>query len=140
MQATDLTRDATKILAFYFSYIINLTSKKNYSRAITNIHGILKPWKMKNCSIEGKIVIFKKLTICRPIYLALLAVITNHITDKVAKIQKSFIWHDWSPKIKHETLRIEFKAGGLKIFDKRFKFVILQSSWVKKLHDEWWLF
>ena len=31
---------------------------------------------------------------------------------------------------------MEFKAGDLKIFDIRFKFVILQCSWVKKLHDD----
>ena len=35
------------------------------------------------------------------------------------------------PKIKHETLRIEFKAGGLNNVDVRFKFVSLQCSWVK---------
>ena len=61
-------------------------NKKNYCQAITNIHGILKPWKVRNLSIEGKIVIFKTLTISRLIYLALLAVITNHITDEVTKV------------------------------------------------------
>ena len=91
-------------------------NKKNYCQAITNIHGILKLWRMRNLSIEGKIVlfIFKTLAIFKLVYLALLTVIPDHITDEVTKIQKSFIWHDSSPKIKHETLRMEFKAGGLK--------------------------
>ena len=61
-------------------------NKKNYCQAITNIHGILKPWNVRNLSIEGKIVSFKTLTISRLIYLALLAVITNHITDEVTKV------------------------------------------------------
>ena len=91
---------------------------------------------MRNLSIEGKIVVFKTLAISKLVYLALLTVIPNHITDEVAKIQKSFIWHDSSPKIKHETLRMEFKAGGLKSVDIRFKFVSLQCSWVKKLYDD----
>ena len=137
MQSVDLTRDAIKILGIYFSYNINLMIKKSYCLIITIIHGILKLWKMRNLSIEViKIAVFKTLAISKLVYLALLTVIPNHITDEVAKIQKSFIWHDSSPKIKHETLRMEFKAGGLKSVDIRFKFVSLQCSWVKKLYDD----
>ena len=106
-------------------------NKKTYCQAITNIHGILKLLMMRNLSIEDKIVVFKTLAISKLVYLALLTVIPNHITDEVAKIQKSFIWHDSSPKIKHETLRMKFNAGDLKNVDIRFKFVSLQCSWVK---------
>ena len=91
---------------------------------------------MRNLSIEGKIVVFKTLAISKLVYLALLTVIPDHITDEVTKIQKSFIWNDSSPKIKHETLRMEFKAGCLRNVDTRFKFVSLQCSWVKKLYDD----
>ena len=73
---------------------------------------------MRNLSIEGKIIVFKMLSISRLVYLALLTVIPNNINEEVAKMQKSFIWHDSSPKIKHETLRMEFKAGGLKRVEK----------------------
>ena len=139
MQSVDLTRDAIKILGVYFSYNINLVNQKNYCQAITNIHGILKLWRMRNLPIEGKIVVFKTLAISKLVYLALLTVIPDHITDEVTKIQKSFIWHDSSPKIKHETLRMEFKAGGLKNVDIRFKFVSFQCSWVKKLYDDCFL-
>ena len=71
---------------------------------------------------------------CKLAYLALLTVIPNHITEKVAKMQTSFIWHDSYPKIKHETLWMEFRAGGLKSVDIRFKFVSFQCYWVK-LYD-----
>ena len=108
-------------------------NQKNYCKAITSIHGILKLWRMRNLSIEGKIVVFKTLAISKLVYLALLTVIPNHIIDKVAQIQKSFIWHDSSPKIKHETLRMEFKAGALKSVHIHFKFVSLQCSWVKMI-------
>ena len=92
-------------------------NQKNYCKAITSIHGIIKLWRMRNLSIEGKIVVFKTLAISKLVYLALLIVTLNHITEEVAKIQKNFIWHDSSTKIKHETLRMEFKAGGLKSVD-----------------------
>ena len=65
--------------------------------------------------------------------MALLTFIPNYITDEVVKIQKSFIWHDSSRKIKHETLGMEFTAGYLKRIDIRFKFVSLQCSWFTKL-------
>ena len=125
IESVDLTRHAIMILGMYFSYNVNLINQKNYFKAIKT---------MRNLSIEGKIVVFKTLAITKLIYLALLTVIPNHITEEVVKIQKSFIWHDSSPKIKHETLRTEFKARGLKSVDILFKFVSLQCFWVKKLY------
>ena len=95
---------------------------------------------MRNLSTEGKIVVFKTLAISKLVNLALLTVIPNHIIGKVAKIQKSFIWNNSPAKIKHEILRMDFKAGGLKNVDVCFKFVSLQRPWVKKLYDcfyEW---
>ena len=133
MQTVDLTKDTIKIIVIYFSYNLNLMNQKNYCKAITSIHGILKLWRMTNISIEGKIVVFETLAISKLIYLALLTVIPIRITEEAAKIQKSFIWHDSSPKIKHETLRMQFKAGALKSVHIHFKFVSLQCSWVKMI-------
>ena len=65
VQTVDLTKDAIKILGIYFSYNINLMNQKNYCKAITSIHGILKLWRMRNLSIEGKIVVFKMLAISK---------------------------------------------------------------------------
>ena len=67
---------------------------------------------MRNLCAEGKIIVFKTLAISKLLYLTLLNVIPDHITDEVAKIQISIIWHESSPKIKHETLRMKLKAGG----------------------------
>ena len=49
---------------------------------------------MRNFFVEDKIVVFNLLAISKLVYLALLIVIPNHITDEVAKMQNSFIWHD----------------------------------------------
>ena len=68
MQSVDLTRDAVKILGVYFSHSINLINYKNYCQAITNIHGILKLWRMRNLSIECKIVVFKTLAISKLVF------------------------------------------------------------------------
>ena len=100
-------------------------NQENYCQAITNIHGILKLWKMGSLSIKGKTVVFKILAISKLVYMAVPTVTPNRIIDEVAKIQKCFILNDSSPKIKHETLRMEFKAGELNNVDIRFKFFIL---------------
>ena len=64
-------------------------NQKNYCKAIININGILKLWRMRNLSNEGKVVVVKTLAISELVYLALLTVIPYHITDEVANIQKS---------------------------------------------------
>ena len=91
---------------------MNLMNKKQYFKAITNIHGILKLWGMRHVSTESKIVVFMTLAISKLVFLALLTFIPNHIIDEVAERQKSFIWDHSSPKIKHETLRTDFKTEG----------------------------
>ena len=40
-----------------------------------------------------------------------------------------------SPKIKHETLCNNHKAGGLKIVDIPSKIIALQCSWIRRLND-----
>ena len=125
MQSVGLTRATMKILGIYFSYNVNLMNQNNYCQAITNIHGILKVWKMDSLSIKGKTLVFKTVAISKLVYIAVPTVIPNHIANQVAKIQKCFILNDSSPKIRHETLRREFKVGVLNNGDIRFKFSIL---------------
>ena len=71
---------------------MNLMNKKQYFKAITNIHGILKLWGMRHVSTESKIVVFMTLAISKLVFLALLTFIPNHTIDEVAERQQSFIW------------------------------------------------
>ena len=91
MQTVDLTKDAIEILGIYFSYNMNLMNQKNYCKTITSIHGILKLWRMRNLSIEGKIVVFKTLAISKLVYLTLLTVIRNHNLTKQQKYKKNYM-------------------------------------------------
>ena len=83
MQPVDLTKDAIKILGVYFSYNVNMMNQKKYCKTITSIHGILKLWRMRNLSIESKILVFKTLAISKLVYLSLVTVIPNHITEEI---------------------------------------------------------
>ena len=91
-----LNKKCYKDITNYFSCNMNLMNQKNYCQAITKIHGILKLWRMRNFFIEGKILVFTTLAISKLVYLVLLTVAPDHIIDeKVARIQKWFIPHNW---------------------------------------------
>lgn len=66
---------------------------------------------MMNLAVEGKIVIFKVLAISKLVYLALPTVVPNNFIDEIARKKRVFTWDDPTFKIKHETLRTDFKAG-----------------------------
>ena len=51
------------------------------------------------------------------------------------KKYKRLFWNNSSPKIKHETLCNDNKAGGLKNIDITNKIIALQCSWIRRLYD-----
>ena len=51
------------------------------------------------------------------------------------KNTKDFFWNNSSPKIKHETLCNDYKAGRLKNVDIPNKIIALQCSWIRILYD-----
>ena len=63
MKCIDLTDDVMKILGIFFSYNKKLEQQKNFLNHIAKIQNTLKLWKLRNLTIEGRIVVFKSLTI-----------------------------------------------------------------------------
>ena len=89
---------------------------------------------MKNLTLEGKIVIFKKLAISKIVFQSFITTVPKHIVNKLQKIQKAFSWKNSTPKIKHETLCNNYKAVGLKIVDIPNKIIALQCYWIRRLY------
>ena len=135
MNCIDLTEDLIKILGIYFSYKTKLELKKNLLNHIAKIQNILKLWKLRNLTIEGRIVVFKSLAISKLIHLALLTEIPTTSINLLTKIQIEFIWKGKNPKIKNSTLCNGYEYGGLKNVDIFSKVVSLQCSWIKRLFD-----
>ena len=52
-------------------------------------------------------------------------IVQKSITEKLDKLQKSFIWKSKKPKIKHSTLIRDYSEGGLKDVDIKSKIVAL---------------
>ena len=129
MRCIDLNVDTLKILGTHFSYNEKLKEEKNFYKIVTDMQRVLKIWKMRKLTLERKIVIFKTIAISRIVFQAFITV-PKHIVSELKKMQKAFFWNNSSPKIKHESLCNDYKAGGLKNIDIPNKIIALQCSWI----------
>ena len=117
MECIDLTTKTIKILGIHFSYNNNVKNNKNFMKHIRKIEQVLKLWRMRYLSIEGKITVFKTLALSKIIHLALVTDVPKSTILALNKIQKEFIWKNSNPKIKHSTLCSNYEKGGLKNVD-----------------------
>ena len=136
MKAVNLNNETIKILGTHFSYNKVLQQEKNFYHHITQIQNVLKLWRMRDLSLEGKIVVFKTLAISKIIHLALITTISTPIINQLEKIQKDFIWNGKKAKIKQKTLCNSYENGGLKNVDIKTKVSSLQCSWINRLYDK----
>ena len=96
---------------------------------------MLKLWRARNLSLEGKITVFKSLAPSKITHLALVKTIPPSIIDQLNETQKNFIWNGLNLKIKNSTINNNYENGGLNV-NIAAKISSLQSSWIKKLFDE----
>ena len=61
MKRVNLNSETVKILGVHFSYNKNLEQDKNFSEHILKIESILKLWRMRQLTLEGRITVFKSL-------------------------------------------------------------------------------
>ena len=61
--------------------------------------------------------------------------VPKSIIEQLKRIQNEFLWNGSNPKIKYNTLSLDFKNGGLKNVDVDKKIISLRCSWVRKMYD-----
>ena len=103
MECINLTEDVITVLVIYFSYNKKVELKKNFLNHVVEIQNIFKLGKLRNWTIEGRIVVFKSLGVSKLIYLALVTRIPTSTINLLTKIQIEFIWKGKNPKIKNST-------------------------------------
>ena len=59
MDCIGLTKKTIKILEIRFSYNKKLETEENFIRHVRKREKVMKLWKMRNLTLEGKITIFK---------------------------------------------------------------------------------
>ena len=71
-----------------FRYTFFLQSKvintKKMSKA--SLQNILKLWRIRNITLEGKIIIFKILTLSKIVHLTLVASFSKHLIEDIQKM------------------------------------------------------
>ena len=94
---------------------------------------------MRNLVIGGKTFFKETKAISKVIFHSLITTFPKYIVNEVEKIQKAFLWKNSAPKVKHETLRNDYKARGLKNIDMPNNIVALQRSWIRRIYDKFFL-
>ena len=79
----DLTIETIKMLGVHFSYNQKLQIQKNFVKSNTNMQNVLNFRRMRNITLERKIIIFKTQALPKIVYL-----ITSFSKDSIEKIQK----------------------------------------------------
>ena len=90
---TELRNEAIKILGIYFSKNQKIKEDKKIYNFISNIQGVLNLRKIRNFTLEGRIIVFKTMAISKIVCLALLTKIPFQLVKQLEKIQKYFLWN-----------------------------------------------
>ena len=92
LKSLDLTNESIKILGVHISYNAKLQDDINFCMTVKNICNVIKLWRMRHLSLEGKITIFKSLALSKIVYLAVLTIAPKSIIEELNEIQKKFLW------------------------------------------------
>ena len=127
MKRVNLNNETVKILV-HFSYNKNLEQDKNLSENIVKIGKILKLWRMRQLTLEGRITVFKSLGVSKVIHVLLITKLHNNTIDLLHKMQRNFIWQGKRGKSKHSTLCNGYEMGSTKNVDLRDKTIICTTK------------
>ena len=87
MKCLNLTKETLKILGVHFS--CNEKHEVNFQSHIVKIESVLRLWRMRNLTIEGKVLVFKSLAISKIIHLSLITTVPHTIINQLNNIQKT---------------------------------------------------
>ena len=90
LKLIDLTNNTIKILGLHFSYNEVLRNEKNFSDTIIKIENVLRVWRQRDLTLEGKITIIKTLAISKIVYNAYLSTVTNLVIEALKKYRAIF--------------------------------------------------
>ena len=98
-KVVNLDKETVKILGAHFSYNMSLVDSRNFVETISKMEEILSIWSYRALTLIGRISVFKMLPLWKILYISSMKVVPKSITEKLGKLQKSFIWKSKSPKL-----------------------------------------
>ena len=75
MKYVNLHENTTETLEIHYSYNKHLENDENFKKYTAKIENVLKLWRARSLSLEGKIVVFKSLALSKITHVALLKTI-----------------------------------------------------------------
>ena len=87
LKSLDLTKESIKNLGVHISYNKKLQHGISFCMKVKNICNVVKLWRLRNLSLEGKRTIFKSLALSKIVYLALLTIVPKSIIEELNEIQ-----------------------------------------------------
>ena len=114
MKCVNLNKKTVKIVGVHFLYNKNLEQDKNFCEHIVKMENILKIWRMRQLTLEGRIMVFKSLAVSKVVHLLLITKLHNNTIGILYQIQRNFIWQGKKSKIKHSTVCNGYEKGGIK--------------------------
>ena len=76
----------------------------------------MKLLRIRQLTIEGKILTFNISSKSKVVHLALVKYVPLSTIVQLEKIEKQFIWKNGNPKLKHTTLCNEYEKEGPKMY------------------------
>jgi hypothetical protein len=120
--------------------ILGFEITKNYNDLVQNIHkatdkikNIIRFWTRFRLSLIGRINVAKTLLISQLNYYVSVIPVNNMIIDEISTIINNFI--KGKLKIGKELFSLDVNKGGIGFFDLKNFIFSLQSSWVKRAHN-----
>ena len=68
MECIDLTKNSVKILGIHFSYNKKIENEENFIKLIKKIENVLKIWRLRNLTVQSRIINSKILAISKVIH------------------------------------------------------------------------
>ena len=91
-KCVNLNNKTVKILRVYFLYNKNLEPNNNFSEHIVKIENILRLWRMRQLTLEGRIMVFKSLAFSKVMHLLLIIKVHDNTIDLWYEIQKKNVF------------------------------------------------
>ena len=95
---------------------------------------VLRQWKRRNLTLNGKISVFKSLIFSMITHILLsLPSPSQEFIDEYENILKDFLWGGKPPKYRRAILEYPYNLGGLQLHNlKRFS-LSLKTTWLRRL-------
>ena len=123
-----------KLLGIYISLDLDSCLKLNYSEKIAEIKEIINRWNKRYLTPLGKIAIIKTFLLSKLNHLFLVLPDPHEgYIKEINDIFLKFIWSSKPDKINRQTIVLDKKLGGLKMFNLKYFITSLKVSWIRRL-------